>query len=181
VETAENFPEECGYVLKLLGDVYKNDAVAKKRGIEGAVRLHFHQERSGPLMQNLHAWMQAQFAERKVEPNSSLGEAIRYMLKHWKALTLFLRKAGAPLDNNLVERALKRAIQHRKNSLFYKTDQGARVGDLYMGLIHTCELNGVDPFDYLTRLQENAKPVRSRPRQWLPWNHPRDPARPPPG
>ena len=62
-------------------------------------------------------WLRAQFAEKKVEPNSGLGEAITYLLKHWDPLTLFLRKAGAPLDNNICERALKKAILHRKNSL----------------------------------------------------------------
>ena len=179
VEVAENFPNECRYVLELLGDVYKNDAAAKKRGLSDVARRDFHQEHSGPLMAKLHDWMQAQFADKKVEPNSRLGEAIGYMLKHWEALTLFLRKAGAPLDNNIVERALKKAILHRKNSLFYKTDNGARTGDLYMSIIHTCELNGVDPFDYLTRLQQNAKAVRARPEQWLPWNYPRGPTRSP--
>lgn len=180
VELAANFPEECRYVLGLLSKVYKNDAAAKKRGLEETQRLRFHQERSGPLMEKLHAWMQAQLTDKKVEPNSGLGGAIGYMLKHWEALTLFLRKAGAPLDNNAVERALKKAILHRKNSLFYKTDTGARVGDLYMGLIYTCELNHADPFDYLIRLQQNAKAVRAAPEQWLPWNYPRDPARSPP-
>lgn len=180
VEVAENFPEECRYVLKLLEKVYKNDAAAKKLGLSDTARLGFHQDHSGPLMEKLLVWMQAQFAKHKVEPNSSLGEAIGYMLKHWEALTLFLRKAGAPLDNNIVERALKKAILHRKNSLFYKTDNGARAGDLYMSLIHTCELNGADPFDYLTRLQRNAKAVRARPGQWLPWNYLRAPTRSPP-
>jgi len=86
--------------------------------------------------------MQAQLDDRKVEPNSGLGEAITYMLKHWQKLTLFLRVAGAPLDNNLCERILKKAILHRKNSYFYKTENGARVGDTFMSLIHTAELNG---------------------------------------
>jgi hypothetical protein len=70
-------------------------------------------------MEQLHQWLEAQFAERKTEPNSGLGKAITYLLRHRKALTLFLRKAGTPLDNNLVERALKRAVLHRKNALFY--------------------------------------------------------------
>ena len=68
-------------------------------------RLHFHQEHSGPLMQTLHEWMEAQLAERKTEPNSGLGKAIRYMLRHWLPLTLFLREPGAPIDNNLVTAA----------------------------------------------------------------------------
>ena len=51
--------------------------------------------------------------------------------------------------NNVCEQALKKAILHRKNAYFYKTENGAHVGDLFMSLIHTCELNGVNPFDYL--------------------------------
>jgi transposase len=119
----------------------------------------------------LHAWLEAQFDEKQVEPNSGLGTAVSYMLKHWTALTLFLRQAGAPLDNNVVERALKKAILHRKNSLFYKTENGAAVGDLFMSLIHTCELNGANPFDYLTQLQKHAAELAQNPAAWMPWNY----------
>jgi len=80
----------------------------------------------------------AQFEENKVEPNSGLGEAIAYMRKHWNELTLFLRAPGAPLDNNICERILKKAILHRKNAYFFKTLNGARVGDLFMSLIPAC-------------------------------------------
>jgi len=96
------------------------------------------------------------------------GEAITYLLKHWEPLTLFLRQPGAPLDNNVCERALKKAILHRKNSLFYKTGNGARVGDLYMSLIHTCELNDANPFEYLTELQKNAAELAQNPAAWMP-------------
>jgi transposase len=181
VELVGTFPTECATILRVLARVYKNDAIAKKRKLTDTERLRFHQAASGPRMEQLHVWMQAQFAEKKVEPNSSLGQAIGYMLKHWEALTLFLNKAGAPLDNNICERALKKAILHRKNSLFYKTDNGARSGDLYMSLIHTCDLNGVDPFDYLTQLQRHAKEVRTHPGQWLPWTYHRVLSRLPPG
>lgn len=173
VDVAENFPRECARVLKVLKGVYKNDATASKRAMTAVQRLKFHQERSGPLMEKLRAWMEAQIGEKKVEPNSGLGQATLYMLKHWSELTLFLRKAGAPLDNNICERALKKAILHRKNSLFYKTDNGAQVGDLYMSLIHTSELNGADAFDYLTELQRHAKDVREHPDKWMPWNYPK--------
>ena len=122
-------------------------------------------------MAGLQAWLRAQFAEKKVEPNSGLGEAITYLLKHWDPLMLFLRKAGAPLDNNICERALKKAILHRKNSLFYKTRNGAQVGDLYMSLIHTCELNGANPFDYLAELQNHATELAQHPAAWMPWNY----------
>jgi hypothetical protein len=100
-----------------------------------------------------------------------LGGAFNYMLKRWEALTLFLREPGAPLDNNITERALKMAIKHRKNSLFYKTQNGAQVGDLFMSLIHTCQLNAVNPFDYLNALCRHAKRAEEDPAQWLPWNY----------
>lgn len=171
VEVNERFPAECRYVLEALEDVYRNDAAARKQKLSAQDRLLFHQAHSAPVMEQLRAWLKRQIDERLVEPNSGLGAAINYLRKHWEKLTLFLRVAGAPLDNNLCERALKKAIMHRKNSLFYKTQNGAGVGDLYMSLIHTCELNGVNPFDYLTELQRHTDAVASDPAAWLPWNY----------
>lgn len=180
VELVANFPPQCEYILRGLGEVYRNDAVSKKRKMTDAQRLKYHQHKSGPVMEKLRGWMSEQLEQKKVEPNSGLGEAMGYLLEHWEKLTLFLRVPGAPLDNNICERALKKAIVHRKNSLFYKTPNGARVGDLYMALIHTCELNGVDAFDYLTQLQVHAKEVRADPKNWMPWNYRRGRSREPP-
>lgn len=171
VDLAEPFPEECRYVLEALKVVYKNDAHARQQELSPEARLEFHQSHSGPIMDNLKAWIDRQFQDRLVEPNSSLGGAITYMQKHWQKLTLFLRKAGAPLDNNVCERALKKAILHRKNSLFYKTCNGARVGDIFMSLIYTCELCGANPFDYLTELQRHAEQLSANPQDWMPWNY----------
>jgi transposase len=171
-EVAESFPDECRYVLESLGAVYGFDAEAKERGLTGEERLKFHQTYSAPVMDDLHQWMETQFAEHKTEPNSGLGKAISYLLRHWTKLTLFLRQQGAPLDNNVVERALKKAILHRKNALFYKTMNGARVGDLFMSLIHTCELNKINPFDYLTELLRHPAEVTMHPVEWMPWNYP---------
>ena len=171
VEVAANFPAECRYALETLGGVWYNDELARRENLSSDERLRFHQEHSAPLMETLKQWMEAQLAEHKTEPNSGLGKAIQYMLRHWNPLTLFLREPGAPLDNNLVERALKKAILHRKNSLFYKTKKGAEVGDLFMSLIHTCELNGVNPFDYLTELQRHAEELKRQPAEWMPWNY----------
>jgi hypothetical protein len=108
---------------------------------------------------------------RPTRCSPGLGHAIAYLLNHWTPLTLFLRQAGAPLDNNLCERALKRAILHRKNALFYKTLNGAHVGDLFMSVIHTCGLDGVNPFGYLTALQRHADALAATPAVWMPWNY----------
>jgi transposase len=171
VEVAQNFPIECRHILQQLGEVYRNDAQARDANMAAEERLRFHQEHSRPVIDKLHDWLEAQFAERKVEPNSGLGKAITYLLRHWKALTLFLRQVGAPLDNNLCERALKRAVLHRKNALFYRTLNGAQVGDLFMSLIHTCELCGADSFHYLTELQRHAGELAASAAEWMPWNY----------
>ena len=121
-------------------------------------------------MDELKVWLVAQFEERMVEPNSILGDAIAYMKKHWGKLTLFLREPGAPLDNNICERVLKRSILHRKNALFYKTANGARVGDTFMSLIHTAELCGANAFEYLVALQRHPDQVADAPEAWMPWN-----------
>jgi len=122
-------------------------------------------------MAELKRWLTEQIEQKIVEPNSGLGEAMGYMLRHWEKLTLFLRQAGAPLDNNVCERALKKVILHRKNAYFFKTLNGARVGDLFMSIIHTCELNKINPFDYLTQLQKHIDTATAFPADWMLWNY----------
>lgn len=171
VDVANLFPEECRHVLEMLAVVYHNDAIARERNLSPHQRLLFHQAESGRTMEELHAWLVRQLDERRVEPNSGLGKAMAYLLRHWEKLTLFLRVPGAPLDNNICERALKKAIRHRRNSLFYKTPHGAHVGDMFMSLIATCELCGANPFDYLTELDRHASEAASNPAAWMPWNY----------
>ena len=171
VDVNEHFPTECRHVLEALQVVYHNDQLAREQQMTAEERLQFHQQASGPTMADLREWLKRQSEQRLVEPNSGLGTAINYLRKHWEKLTLFLRVAGAPLDNNICERALKKAILHRKNALFFKTKHGAAVGDLYLSLIHTCELNGGNPFEYLTALQRHAAAVTAAPREWMPWNY----------
>ena len=171
VEVAPRFPEPCRYVLEVLREVYCNDAHTRAAKMSPQDRLAYHQQHSGPHMRGLLWWLYEQIELRKIEPNSSLGTAVKYMRKHWEKLTRFLQVAGAPLDNNVCERILKKAILHRKNALFFKTQNGANVGDLFMSLIHTAELARVDPFDYLTQLQRHANRLPANPGAWMPWNY----------
>ena len=170
VDIFENFPNECRHVIEQLGLVYLHDEEARDRGLSPEERLSLHLQKSAPVMGELKGWMEAQLADKKTEPNSELGKAIKYFLKRWDRLTLFLRHPGSPLDSNVVERALKKAILNRKNAYFYKTQHGARVGDLFMTLIHTCELNGINPFDYLYQVLRHAAEAQACPAAWLPWN-----------
>jgi len=169
VDVAESFPEECRHVIEILAKVYEHDARAK--GMSPDERLAYHEARSGPLMEGLYEWMTVQFDEKRVEPNSGLGKAFLYMLNHWGPLTLFLQVPGTPIDNNAVYAALKMAIRHRRNSLFFRTQHGAYIGDLFMSLIHTCRLSKINPFDYLVALQRHTHEVFKNPEKWLPWNY----------
>ena len=170
-DVAEQFPEAVRHVIEALAEVYKRDATCRQEQLSPEQRLSLHQQHSQPIMDGLGRWMNEQFELRQVELNSGLGKALRYLIRHWDELTLFLRKAGAPLDNNLCEQILKRAILHRKGSMFYKTVKGAEVGDIYMSLIHTCRLCDVNPFEYLNALQHHARDVIDHAARWLPWNY----------
>jgi transposase len=171
VDIQDRFRDECRHLIHVLSQVYHHDKIAREQSMTSDERLAYHQMHSQPIMDELREWLQAQLTEKRVEPNSALGEAMSYMLKRWGRLTLFLRKPGAPLDNNSCERMLKKAILHRKNAMFFRSRNGARVGDLYMSLIHTCEMAKANPFDYLTQLQLNAAEVARDPSSWLPWNY----------
>ena len=171
VDVAASFPEETAHVIDQIALVYKNDETVKEQNLSSQERLLFHQRKSGPVMKNLKEWLSQQIEQKKTEPNSSLGKAISYMLKHWGPLTLFLRVAGAPLDNNICEQTLKKAILHRKNALFFKTEHGAFIGDMFMSLIHTCTLGDVNPFEYLVALQKHSSAVFKNPGNWMPWNY----------
>jgi len=165
------FPVESHHVITVLNHVFEHEAVTRAHALSAAERLAYHQAHSGPLLAALHDWLEQQFQDRAVEPNSSLGQAFAYLLKRWETLTQFLRIPGAPIDSNTVERALKLFIRQRKNSLFYATAHGACVASLLTSLIATCVQAGVNALDYLVALQTHRHAVFRQPAAWLPWNY----------
>jgi transposase len=170
-ELEEVFPAESAVVVEALKAVFEHEAEARARHLSAADRLAYHQTYSGPIMGALKAWLERQGAERRVEPNSSLGKAITYLLKHWETLTRFLTVPGAPLDNNTAERALKLCIRQRKNSLFYATEHSAYIASLLTSVIATCLQAGVNALEYLVAVQENRQAVFANPAAWLPWTY----------
>jgi transposase len=171
VDQVVNFPKECRHVLEVLRKVYRVDAECKKGGLSRDERLARHQRDSAPAMQGLKAWIEDELAQKRVEPNSELGKAYKYMLKRWEKLTLFLHRAGVPIDNNVCERTLKMAIRHRRNSLFYRSERGAEIGDMFMSLIHSAELRAENAFEYLTAVLRHEKAAAASPVDWLPWTY----------
>ncbi len=161
------FFEECEFVLKKIQILFDNDK--KSKGMKAQERLVYHQKNSSELMDVIHNYCFDLIEEKKAEPNSSLGKACKYFLKHWEHLTTFLRVPGIAIENNLAERTLKIPIRHRRNSLFFKTTMGAFVGDILATIIQCCVMNGCSPYHYLNWIQENYHRVQHRPRSYLPW------------
>jgi transposase len=171
-ELDEDFPAESAVVVAALRAVYDHDEKAREERMSAPERLAYHQTYSAPILTTLKTWLEEQPAQRLVEPNSSLGQAITYMLGHWETLTRFLTEPGAPLDNNVAERALKLCIRQRKNSLFYATEHSAYIASLLTSVIATCVQAGVNALEYLVAVQEHRQEVFVQPEAWLPWNYP---------
>jgi hypothetical protein len=168
-ELVEFFPLECILILQMLGQIFEYDQQTKN--LDPQMRLEYHQQHSQPIMEQLHVHMTKLLTEHKVEPNSELGMALKYMLRHWPKLTRFLTVAGAPIDNNLVEQALKIAIRNRKAAMFYRTEYSAYIGGVLTSLIYTCHLAKENPQNYLTALQNQKIAVAAKPELFLPWNY----------
>ena len=115
-------------------------------------RLAFHQMHSKPVMDNLKTWIEAQFEEKHVEPNSGLGKALNYLISHWDPLTAFLRVAKAPVSNNLSEAMLRIVAQGRKVFLFVGHDEAGQNLAIIQSLVATCEYNRINPLAYLTHV-----------------------------
>lgn len=171
------FSKECDFILGIIGQVYKNDKDCKENKIEGEERLKYHQEKSKPLMDDLKLWFGTCFTEKLVEPNSTLGKSIEYMKNHWEKLTSFLVHVDAPLDNNLLEAQFRTQVLNRKNWLFYKTENGAYIGDLISSTLKTCVANNINPYQYLNFILENANEIELDAHnnlevneKFLPWN-----------
>lgn len=167
-ELEKHHPEECTYFLERISELYKNESEFKKESPKE--RLKFHQKNSGPIIGEIFAKIKRLFHEKLVEPNSDLGKAMQYWLNHKKGLTAFLRIAGAPLDNNLAENALRIMAIYRNGSLFFKTLESAMIMSDMFSLVVTCESNGINAFAYLNWIQVHWKQVQAEPHLFMPWH-----------
>lgn len=170
-EIAIYYEAECDVILKALNSAYHNQDIIQANKLNDIERLSYHQEHTLPILTKLHHWLCEQQEQHRIEPNSHLGTAVSYLLKHWPRLLQFCKVPGVPIDNNICEQLLKLAIRIRKTSYFHKTIHGAKVAAKLMSIIYTCRCHNVNPSDYLTKCQENHIAVRASPSSWLPWNY----------
>jgi transposase-like protein len=170
-DVADIWPKYTLPIIFYLNIIFRNEYEAKELGLDESQTFGMHKEKSASVMNDLNSYCKSLIDDKKTEPNSSLGKAIQYMFNHWEEFTLFLRKPGVPIDNNANERLIKRAVLNRKNGLFFKTQFGAYVGDILLSVIETCQLNKINPYNYLIAVQEYSDRVNKDPSLWLPWNY----------
>jgi transposase len=170
-EIQDSFPLQCHKILTITSYIYDIDRITKAQKMSDQERLIYHQLFSGPAIEQLEKFFKDLNDDKGIEPSNCLGKAVTYCLNHWRGLTLFLREPGAPLDNNICERALKMAILNRKNAYFYRSKLGAEAGDIFMTFIQTCTINKINPAQYLATVLEYQEHVLKNPSEWLPWNY----------
>ena len=172
VDLIDQCPDEVVYALELYQHAWVNDQHCADNHFSPKQRLDYHREHSLPPMQELLAWCHKQLDTDTVEHNSNLGKAMQYIIRHFEGLTAFCTIAGAPVDNNEIERLIKVIVRHRKNSLFFKTSVGADISDVITSILVICHENDINAFHYLSSIQRNQLLVKATPEQWLPWNYP---------
>src|SRR5215213_7577743 len=154
--------------LRRIGELYRIEAEIRGRPAEE--RRTVRQERSRPMVEALHAWLTIQLG--RVSGRSTLAEAIRYALRHWPGLVLFLEDGRIELDTNVIERAIRPIALGRKNALFAGSDGGARHWAIVASLVATAKLNGVEPLAWLTDVLERMVSGRTKAHELerlLPW------------
>jgi len=170
-EKKELFPEHQKIMKAIYKKVYRNEDFCKEKRMDIHERLEYHKIHSKPLMDKLFDWMQDEMDEKKVEPNSMLGEIFNYFLKRKNQLMAFTEHPGAPIDNNTLELVFKLIALFRKNAMFFMTEGGAKIADIIMSVGATAGYAGANLFDYFVIILRYRDKVAENPELFLPWNY----------
>jgi transposase len=168
-EIEKYYLEECGYFLNQTRAIYHNEHIAKEHNYSLEEKLEYHKKYSTVLIDNIYHKIESLFANKKIEPNSALGRAMKYWLNNKTGLTQFLRIKTAHLDNNWAERSLKAIILQRKNSLFFKTSSSAEVHSGLHSIAKTCDENNINAFKYFNWIQDNSAKAQKSPKDYTPF------------
>ena len=171
MDVAENFPAQCRYVLEMLGEVYGHDAKAREAEMAPEQRLQFHTEHSDPVMTELHGWLEAQIAKRKAEPNSGAGQGDQIPAAALASVDAVSPRGGSAARLQQCRKGIEKGRSASEERVVLPHAKRGRVGDLFMSLIHTCQLCGANSFEYLTELQRHARELAASPAEWMPWNY----------
>ena len=145
---------------------------ADAREVTRQARLQMRQERSKPLWEQLHLWLQLE--RTRVPDGSAIAKAIDYSLNHWDGLGRFLLDGDVPIDNNHCENRIRPWALGRRNWLFIGSQLAGERAAVVMSLLQSAKLNGHEPWAYLkdilTRLptQLNSRIEELLPHRWKP-------------
>ena len=170
-ESFDTMPQ-AQWIIDQYALIWQHETHCEEQRLDAQARLRYHKTHSLPIMaamrERCRQWTEG---SDEVEPNSGFGQACTYFLNHFEGLSRFCHVPGAKIDNNRVEQIIKLIIRIRKNSLFYKTQNGADVGDILTTVLATAVENNVNVFEYLVVLQQNWFDVGRHPERWLPWSY----------
>src|ERR1700728_2585445 len=153
--------------LDRIGELY---AIEKEiRGRSPDQRRAVRQERSRPLLEAMHVWLEQTL--KTLSQKSATAKAIAYALTRWDALQRYCDDGRIEIDNNAAERALRCVALGRKNFLFAGSDGGGQSAAAFYSLLGSAKLNGhnLEAFlrEVLARIGEH--PI-NRIAELLPWN-----------
>jgi len=154
--------------LRRIAELYQIEA--RIRGRLPDQRARTRQAESRPLVEAMKTWLEGELA--RVSAKSALADAIRYALRHWKGLGLFLEDGRVEIDSNTVERTIRPIKLGAKNHLFAGSDGGAESWAILASLIQTAKLNGVELFAYLRDVLERIVSGQTKANELsslLPW------------
>lgn len=95
---------------------------------------------------------------QKTANGSGLARAIDYSLKRWSALIRYADSGRLPIDNNLVENAIRPITLGRRNWLFTGSERAGRRAAAIQSLLATAKLNGLEPYAWLKETLEKCRP-----------------------
>ena len=146
-KASANHKEAAEYALKEIQQLYEIERRCRDGCIMGEERKQIRQEEAVPILKYLQAWMVEQYP--KVNPTSSLGQALSYSLKRWKGLSHYVENGDLEIDNNLVENAIRPVAIGRKNYLFAGSHEAAQRSAMMYSLFACCKKNEVNPHEWL--------------------------------
>jgi transposase len=143
-------PPFVGQVIALIGELYAVEREATEADIKTSVdpvrRHHLRQKKNVPVLEKIKTLLEN--PGKIILPQNLISKAIAYTLNHWKQLTRFLDDGRLPIDNNLVENAIRPVALGRKNWLFAGSPEAAQRMAIIYSLVATCKINGINPYEY---------------------------------
>jgi transposase len=145
-------------LLAVIGELY--DIEDRAGALDDARRLALRQRESVPTMARLWAVLESPTA-LQVLPKNRFAEALAYLRNHWDAFQLYLQDGRLPIDNNEVEREMRRVALARKNWLFVGSeDAGDRTATI-LSVVSSAHRHDLDVWAYLhDALEQLARGTR---------------------